>query len=171
MTYQFLLIILLCLMAGTSSALTEDRDLPVHIEANKATMDETTGISLYEGQVVITQGTLKITADMVEVKTVNSEVTKIVASTEKPGRLSHYEEMPDDREGLITADAKTITYEFALEKVKLEGSAKLTQVKDIYRGELLTYDARKGFVTLNSSGKPGDRVSITFTPKQKSSDE
>ena len=64
----------LCLLALTASlwaghAIAEraDRTQPVNIEADKVTVDERKKIHLFEGKVVLTQGTLEIRGDTLTV--------------------------------------------------------------------------------------------------------
>src|SRR5690349_20104257 len=55
------------LLSGAYSALAEkaDRSKPLHIEADKVTLDDAAKVSVFEGHVVMTQGTTRITADKV----------------------------------------------------------------------------------------------------------
>ena len=62
---QHSLIIAGLLALSLTSAMAEraDRTQPVNIEANKATVDERKKIHIFEGNVVLTQGTLEIRGD------------------------------------------------------------------------------------------------------------
>ena len=74
---------LLTLLPTFSSALESDREQPIRIQADAAIVDEASGSSVYTGNVIITQGTLKVTANEVEIFTADSEVIQIIAKTEK----------------------------------------------------------------------------------------
>ena len=163
-TVAFALTLLAWLPAGQAS----DRDQPIHIQADNAVVDETSGTSIYRGEVNIRQGTLKIDADEVEIITANEEVVQIIASMneDSPG-LAHYEQLPEDSQEMVYADARTITYLVQEEKIHLAGQASLRQVQDIFEGELLHYDLKGGIVNLNSSSDPDDRIQMTINPRKK----
>lgn len=165
---QFLLF--LCL-PGLASGLTSDRDQPITIEADSAFIDEMKGETIYEGNAIIQQGTLNITADRVRVIMSDDEVVQIIASMNTGSKgLAHYEQQPDADEALVSADAKTINYFIQEERLHLTGDALLQQTQDKFAGELLYYDMTTGVVELKS-GKSSEektgRVSITMQPKKK----
>ena len=60
---------LFALFSGTASALTPDRDEPVHINARVVDINQKTGAVVYHGAVAIRQGRMRIDADRVEVRT------------------------------------------------------------------------------------------------------
>lgn len=163
-------LVLVVALLGWSAALPQasDRDQPIHIQADNAIVDETTGTSVYRGTVNIRQGTLKIDADEVEIITANEEVVQIIASMDddSPG-LAHYEQLPEDSEDMVYADARNITYLVQEEKIHLAGQASLRQVQDLFEGELLHYDLKGGIVNLNSSNDPDDRIQMTINPRKK----
>lgn len=174
MTRTLPLLLTLLLMPLTGVSLTSDRDQPISIEADSAFVDDVNGITIYEGNALIQQGTLKITADKVKVIMSDSEVIQIIASMERGSEgLAHYEQVPDDDEDLVSADAKTITYFIQEEKLHLAGEAYLQQTQNKFSGELLYYNMTTGVVDLKGGGKQSDgktgRVSITLQPKKKSS--
>ncbi|MFN3237271.1 MAG: lipopolysaccharide transport periplasmic protein LptA [Pseudomonadales bacterium] len=163
-----------CLFGFTAAsyALTSDRDQPISIEADSAFIDEVKGETIYEGNAIIRQGTLNITADKVRVIMTDNEVVQIIASMAVGAEgLAHYEQQPDDDEALVSADAKTINYFIQEERLHLTGNAILQQTLDRFAGELLYYDMTTGVVELKSGKSSEDkvgRVSITLQPKKKS---
>ena len=52
--------LLLLLSAAFTQALPEDRDQPMRITADKAERDDINGVTIYRGNVVLIQGTLKL---------------------------------------------------------------------------------------------------------------
>src|SRR5690554_7907613 len=54
-----------CLLPAMASALPSDSEQPIHIQADTAELDDKKGTAIYRGDVVITQGTLKITGHTV----------------------------------------------------------------------------------------------------------
>jgi lipopolysaccharide export system protein LptA len=159
---------LLTLLPTFSYALETDREQPIRIQADAAIVDETKGSSVYKGNVIITQGTLEVTADEVEIFTADSEVIQIIAKTNKGSEvLAHYQQQTNDAMDMVVADAQKITYLVQEERLHLAGDARLQQVQDVFTGQLLYYDLGRGIVNLNSSGG-SDRVNMTITPKKSS---
>jgi lipopolysaccharide export system protein LptA len=159
---------LLTLLPTFSSALESDRQQPIRIQADAAIVDETSGSSVYKGDVIITQGTLKVTANEVEIFTADGEVIQIIAKTDKDSEvLAHYQQQINEAMDMVVADAQKITYLVQEERLHLSGDARLQQVQDVFTGQLLYYDLGRGIVNLNSSGG-SDRVNMTITPKKSS---
>lgn len=159
---------LLTLLPTFSSALESDREQPIRIQADAAIVDETSGSSVYKGNVIITQGTLEVTANEVEIFTADSEVIQIIAKTEKDSEaLAHYQQQINEAMDMVVADAQKITYLVQEERLHLSGDARLQQVQDVFTGQLLYYDLGRGIVNLNSGGG-SDRVNMTITPKKSS---
>ena len=50
------LAVVVALVATSAAALPEDRTQPIHLEASRGQLDQKTGISVYEGNVTISQG-------------------------------------------------------------------------------------------------------------------
>lgn len=80
---------LVLLSAGTANALPEDRSQPVHISADSAVQENTT--VTYRGNVIITQGSLRVDADQVVVYHAAGKVQKIVAT----GKPAHFQQQPE----------------------------------------------------------------------------
>ena len=159
---------LLTLQPTFLSALESDQEQPIRIQADAAIVDETSGSSVYKGNVIITQGTLEVTANEVEIFTADSEVIQIIAKTEKGSEvLAHYQQQINEAMDMVVADAQKITYLVQEERLHLSGDARLQQVQDVFTGQLLYYDLGRGIVNLNSSGG-SDRVNMTIIPKNSS---
>jgi len=162
-----LLFPVLSLISLPCAALKADREQNIRIQADAAVVDDKQGLSTYTGNVTVDQGTLHITADKVQIHRDRNEVVKVVASTaDKSDRLAHYQQLPDENEALVEADAKEITWFVKEERLHLEGNARFRQTADTsFAGETIQYDARKGIVDARSAGDD-DRVETTFKPKR-----
>ncbi len=167
-THLRLALYLLTLLPTFSYALETDREQPIKIQADAAMVDDTKGSSVYKGNVIITQGTLEVTADEVEIFTADSEVIQIIAKTDKDSDvLAHYQQQTNEAMDMVIADAQKITYLVQEERLHLTGDARLQQAQDVFAGQLLYYDLARGIVNLNSSGG-SDRVNMTIIPKKSS---
>ena len=159
---------MLMLLPTFSSALESDREQPIRIQADAAIVDETNGSSVYKGNVIITQGTLEVIANEVEIFTSAGEVIQIIATTDKDSEvLAHYQQQINDAMDMVVADAQKITYLIQEDKLHLSGDARLQKIQDVFTGQLLSYDLERGIVNLNSLGG-SDRVKMTITPNKSS---
>ena len=84
------------MMMATSSAAPGDKDQPINIEADWAEADDARRITVYKGRVVVEQGTLRITGDVVTMYYDTSrELSKLVA-TGRPARFRQREDAGSD---------------------------------------------------------------------------
>ena len=56
------LVLLLLVLAGPALAEKADRDKPTQVEANKMSADDARRLNIFEGDVVVTKGTIRLTA-------------------------------------------------------------------------------------------------------------
>lgn len=159
--------LVLLLAAQTGTALTSDREKNIRIQADSAVVDDKRGVSTYRGNVVVDQGTLHITADQVQITSKRNEVVKVVASTDEDSkRLAHYQQLPDNGDQLVQADARQITWLVEQRQLLLEGEARLTQTRDTsFSGATIHYDASKG--TVNAESGSESPVETIFKPAPK----
>jgi lipopolysaccharide export system protein LptA len=152
-------------------ALPSDRDQEIRIKADEAEINEVDGYSVYRGNVTFDQGTIRISADQIEVLVADSEIIEIIASTNPTSTaLAHYQQQPESDEGIVYADAREITYYAQEERLNMIGQAKLRQTDDSFSGELLKYDVKKGTVSLIGKTSPeagtSERVEILLSPQK-----
>lgn len=158
----------LCLLCAGSSgqaiALSSDRNQPMYIEADRADIDEQRGVSVYRGNVKITQGTLQLTAAELTVHSKDGDIVKAIAV----GQPATYRQRPDGKEQDIEAEALRMEYFAAEEKIILIDKAEVRQGGDTFRSDKINYDIAKDVVNAGATaGSPGDRVRITIQPKPK----
>ena len=118
-----------------ATALPEDRDQPIRIEADEALRDEKQGFTRYRGNVRMDQGTLRIEADEVTVYHIEQEADKIVARG-KPARL---QQQPEPEKGLMKARAHTIEYYKNDDRVQLLNNASIEQDGSMVTGDSIEY--------------------------------
>jgi lipopolysaccharide export system protein LptA len=146
--------------AATAFAVPSDTDQPMHIQADDAEIDQQRNVLVYRGSVRVDQGTLRVTADVMTVEIRDEKVVRITAV----GAPAHYrQEVDADREE-VNADASTIIYHTAEERVDFLGEAFLTQDGNEITGEVINYDIVAGKVTATSDSP--DRVRMILQPDQ-----
>ena len=86
--------------------LPDDRDQPIRITADTAIRDEKQGVTVYNGNVHMIQGSLDILADTITIYHETDQADKIIAEG-KPARM---EQKPAVDEPLVRARAEIIEY-------------------------------------------------------------
>ena len=115
----------------------------------------------YSGNVIITQGDIRMRANSVRINVINSKPDKIYAN----GNV-----VVDSASGTATGDAGV--YDVAPRLVTLTGHVVLTKDKNVMRGAQLTVNLVTGVAQLGGgsgvSGTHGGRVQGLFTPPPQS---
>jgi lipopolysaccharide export system protein LptA len=140
-------------------ALTDDSTKPINIQADSAEINDTTGVSTYRGNVVITQGSTRLTGDLVILETANKKVKKIIAE----GKLSTFKQTTDDGRK-INAEAEKMIYSITGNKIVLTKNAKLTEAGNSFASDKITFYTDKEIVSAGSSSG-NERVNITVFPE------
>ncbi|MGG2395894.1 lipopolysaccharide transport periplasmic protein LptA [Pseudomonas sp. SH1-B] len=154
-------------------ALPSDRDQPIRIQADTAELDDKQGVAVYRGDVIITQGTLKITGDTVTITQTASGDIDVFTSV---GDLAYYEQKPAVDKDIVKAYGKTIQYFASNERIVLIDQAKVIQEGNTFEGEKIVYDTRRqivnaGRATGNNVSTPRPRIDMVIQPKNKPADQ
>ncbi len=150
------LVYLCCLPLGVF-ALPEDAKQPIQVKAYTVVIDERKGLSIYTGDAKVSQGSLTLSADKIELHSNQKEVTKVLAKGSKK-KLAYYKQSQPNRPRFIEARAIKINYLIKKEFVQLRGKARLIQGFDTFSGGTLDYDIKHDKVILEKSKDGKDRV-------------
>jgi len=155
------------LSAFSARAEKADRDKPTQVEANRMTSDEARRVSLFEGNVVLTKGTLRLQADRVVVRQ-DADGFQFATATGKPVRFRQKSDPRGGQEGVwIEAEAERVEIDERSERVELFENANVTRDKDVLRGSYILYDQRAEFFSVSSpKGAQGSRVTAVIQPKK-----
>ncbi|MGY8850257.1 MAG: lipopolysaccharide transport periplasmic protein LptA [Pseudomonadales bacterium] len=126
----------LSLWCLSALALPDDRTQTITIESNSAERDQKTGLTQYQGNVVINQGSLVIEADQVTVYYKDNKVSRIVCL----GLPASYQQQAAEDGGLIIAKAETIVYLLAEDEINLKSNAVLSRNGTLIKGDSINYD-------------------------------
>ena len=162
---------LLATLALTLPAAAEkaDRDKPVNLEADRVTIDDAKQLAVFEGNVVLTQGTLQIRGDRMEVRQ-DKEGFKQGTTWGNPASFRQKREGYDE---YIEGWAARIEYDGRVETLQMYTRAQLRRAQDEVRGDYISYDARSEFFQVTGGPKtatpdnPGGRVRAVIQPKSK----
>jgi lipopolysaccharide export system protein LptA len=142
-----------------SYALPSDANQYVKLLADKATYSERTGVTSYSGNVIITQGTLKLTADNI---TVNLSPQRSIASAIATGRPATMQQIVTQEKGLAKGQANQIDYNAVSGIITLTGNAKLVQNGASFAGNVIRYSLKAGDVEATAGGS--QRVELVLPP-------
>ena len=152
------LILLLAIFFSTFAfALSEDADQPIEIEAESVMVDETSGFNEFIGDAEVKQGSLVMTAEIIQVQTNADGVETMIAkgTIEKPAK---YIQSQENQARFIEATATLITYDVNEGMIFLVGNAYLVQGFDSFSGDSLTYDINNDKVLVKGSEDGTKRV-------------
>jgi len=153
-----------------ASAERLDRDKPVSVEADRMLADDGKQTVVFEGRVVLTQGTFVLRADKLTVRQDKEGFQTGVAT----GSPATFRQKRDGAEEWIEGEAQRIEYDGKGERVELFGSARVTRDKDEVRGNYISYDTRSEIYRVQGAkelvsapaGRDG-RVRAVIQPKKK----
>ena len=141
-----------------------DRSKPVNLEADTVTLDDIQKISVYQGNVILSQGTLTLRADRVQVTQNANGIDKISAS----GRPAAFRQKVDGREEFIEGFSERIEFDSANSQLELIGQAQLKRGGDELRGAQISYNSNTEFykvVGQPDAKTPSGRVRAVIRPK------
>ncbi len=163
----------LCVLAALAlpaSAEKADRDKPVNLEADRVTIDDAKQIATFEGNVVLSQGTMQIRGDRMVVRQ-DKDGFKQGTTWGGPASFRQKREGYDE---YIEGWAERIEYDGRIETLQMFDRAQLKRGQDEVRGNYISYDARTEFFqvtggTTNATapGAPEGRVRAVIQPKSK----
>jgi len=157
-----LLILLICLAnpAGVL-ALTGDRDQPMNLEADSVSIDEKSGVSLYEGNVVITQGSLKLWADRLWIHRRDGKTEKLISE----GTPTRFRQLTDDQQEVR---GRALRAEFYVDRdeLLLFDEAVLEQGADRFRSDRIVYNRATTQVRAGASAEGKERVQVIIEPRK-----
>jgi len=153
-------LLVLILIPVNSWGLSSDRDQPMLIEADRAELDDSKGISIYRGNVKVTQGTMLLTGDIMTVHNKGNDVEKVIME----GKPATYSQRPDSKDKDVRASALHMEYYTNPEKIILIKQAEVEQEGDVLRSERIEYDVPTDKVNAGTN-QPNERVRITIQPR------
>ena len=160
----FYAVLCAALLVSPAYAEKADRDKPVNLEADTVTLDDVRKISVYQGNVVLSQGTMMLRADRVQV-TQNAEGLDKLTAT---GRPVAFRQKVDGRDEFIEGFASRIEYDGVNSQLELIGQAQLRRGSDELRGAQISYNANTEFykvVGQPDAQTPAGRVRAVIRPK------
>lgn len=163
------LLLTACLLASPV-VLAVDTQQPINIQADSATLDDARNSAVYRGDVIVTQGSMRLTGNQVTLSMdANGDISKLVST----GSPATWRQDPPGGRGQINARAQTIEYHADTQRVVLIERGHLDQAGDTFSGDLITYDINRRVVDAGrreGEAGSGQRIEITIQPRSRSGD-
>ena len=174
---KFLVVILLLGLVLASIAWAEraDQDKPIHIEADRATVEDVkhsnaSRVSIFTGNVKFTQGTLIIRAEKVILKEDADGLRYATAL----GNLVSFRQKRDGLDEYIKGWSRRVEFDNNTDKIELFREARLKRGEDEVQGDYISYNTTSEYFQVMGSKERGDetgpdsRVRVVIQPKNKS---
>jgi lipopolysaccharide export system protein LptA len=159
----------LLLAALPARAEKADRDRPTQIEANRMSADDVKRMTIFEGNVILTKGTIAVRADRIIVRQ-DAEGFQLTSATGAPVR---FKQKLDPKEGekegqWMDGEALRVEIDERKQTLELFDNARVNRGGDQVTGAYIFVDQRSDFyqVTTGKGGKEPGRVTMTMQPSK-----
>ena len=156
----FTFIIFISATSTVLQAYESDSNEPIFLESDSAKWDEESQKSTYRGNVIVTQGSMLLTGELLIVTSKNNEINRMVITGEK----AKYKQKTITGK-IINGEAKKIQYYVDKAKIIFLDKAILTQTNNIVRSNRIVYKTDTENITAGDK-KGKSRVKMTLEPKK-----
>jgi lipopolysaccharide export system protein LptA len=164
--------VIILLPAFPAIAEKADKEKPTNIESNKMSSDDARRMTIFEGNVVLTKGTIVVRADRIVVRQ-DADGFQFSTAYGKPVRFRQKGDPKGGLEGVWTdGEALRIEIDDRNEKIELFERARVTRDQDVVNGEYIFLDQRTEFFSVSAAkgaapASPEGRVKAVIQPKTK----
>ena len=141
-------------------ALPGDLEQPIELEADEAKIRSQTGESVYIGHVALVQGSLRISADRLVIKSVEQKPSFL----EMTGAPVHFFQQINDQGLEVNGTADKIRYDSVKGKAILEGNATVSYGDNSFSSDIIVYEPASGRIVAGEPDRPGSRVKAKLQP-------
>ncbi len=145
------------------SALESDAKQPITIDSNTATYDDKAQVSIYTGNVISIQGSIRVNSDKLTVYFINGEADKLVFT----GNPAKFKQTPKEGEDDLTGEALIGEYYPKKNLLVLKNNATVWQGNGTYASDFIEYDIRTSLVKAGEKASDAKRVHVILKPKTK----
>ena len=157
------------LFAAPALAEKGDRDKATQIEANRMTADDIKRMTIFEGNVVLTKGTIAVRAERIVVRQDAEGYQRTIAD----GSPVRFKQKQDPKEGekegrWMDGEALRVEIDERKQTLELFDNARVNRGGDQVTGAYIFVDQRSDFyqVTTGKGGKEPGRVTMTMQPSK-----
>jgi lipopolysaccharide export system protein LptA len=159
---RLVFVLLWLLSASPAHALKEDREVPLNISARHVEVNEKTGAALYRGNVVLVQGSLRIEAERLEIRSHQNKPDLVLGS----GNPLVVRQRQDRRDEEVEIRAARLEYRVRERRLDLYDQVSLRQGQDAVTAQSAHYDINEKRFQARG-GDAAARVAAVFHPRKK----
>ena len=157
---KYIFSVLMIFYSSLVLSIDSDKDKPIFLESDSAKWDENSQKSTYRGNVVVTQGTMLLTGDLLVVTSKNNEINNMIITGEK----STYKQKTQSGK-IVNGEAYEIQYFVENSEIIFLNDAVLTQAKNVVKSNKIIYlTDTENIIAGDKKGK--SRVKMTIEPKK-----
>lgn len=159
---KFRSLVIFSLFSLGANALESDFEQPIHVSSVEQHAKMKTNTITFSGDVVLTQGSIKITADKLTVIRGTKANQEIMIAE---GNVATFHQMQDDGKPL-DAQANIVKYEVAKGKITLDKNAQVKQLDSQINGTKIVYFLETEELSVSTDQNSKQRVKTVFLPAQ-----
>ncbi len=164
--FNLLLTISLTFVTGfpaMSYAGKEDFSKTIEIASQQSFLDRIAKTSVYRGNVSITQGTLELKAEEMQIDASNGEDKEVFVATGTPAQYSQQQENGT----MVYARANKIEYHRETRTLSLEGNAEVEQNSSSVKGNSIVFNMELEQIMAQGQNQEDGRVITILQPENK----
>jgi len=147
-----------------------DRDKPTQIEANRMSADDVKRMTIFEGNVILTKGTIAVRAERIVVRQ-DAEGFQLTSATGAPVRFKQKQDPKEgEKEGRwMDGEALRVEIDERKQTIELFDNARVNRGGDEVAGNYIFVDQRSDFFQVTTGkgdkeGQPPGRVTAKLAP-------
>jgi len=144
-----------------------DREKPTQVEANRMSADDTRRMNIFEGNVVLTKGTIAVRAERIVVRQ-DPEGYQLTSATGSPVRFKQKQDPKEgEKEGRwMDGEALRVEIDDRKQTIELFDNARVNRGGDEVAGNYIFVDQRSDFFSVTpGKSAPQGRVKAVIQPK------
>jgi lipopolysaccharide export system protein LptA len=141
----------------------DDFSKTIEIASEQSFLDRIAKKSIYKGNVLITQGTLILKADEMEIDASNGQDREVFVATGSPAEYSQRQENGK----MVYATANKIEYHRQTRTLSLEGSAEVEQNSSSVKGNSIIFNMELEQIMAQGQDQGSGRVITILQPESK----
>ena len=143
---------LLAVLSTPSLAEKADREKPINIEADRVSMDDINKVQVFEGNVVLIQGSMQLRTTKLVVTQDADGFQKGVATSGANG-LARFRQKQEGKDEYLEGEAERIEHDAKAEKTEFFVRAWVRNGLDEVKGQYISYDAlTEKYLVTNGTG-------------------
>lgn len=147
-------------------AASNDKKLPIQVEADSLEVRDSDNISIYSGNVRLAQGSLLIQSDRLVIHFSDEKDLVLMEMTGKPATFRQL----DDEQNEMLGQADKLDYHEAESLLVLQGNARFSNKGDTIESSSIRINTETDYIEAAST-EPDERVRMVIQPKHKSSEQ